>query len=62
MARAPSVRQKLNLIVGGGICDVYGDGFSRGSFGFWCGLIALAAFLCFLAYFHLNRDRINQMG
>ncbi|KAH8362588.1 uncharacterized protein LOC110179765 [Drosophila serrata] len=62
MARAPGVKEKLNIIVGGGICDVYRDGFNFGSFSFWSGLIALAAFCCFLAYFHMNRDRINQMG
>ncbi|KAH8248829.1 hypothetical protein KR032_003492 [Drosophila birchii] len=62
MARAPGVRQKLHLIVGGDICDVYRDGFSCGSFGFWCGLIALGSFFCALVYFHMNRDRINQMG
>ncbi|KAH8246368.1 hypothetical protein KR038_006466 [Drosophila bunnanda] len=62
MARTPGVREKLNLIVGGDIYDVYCDGFYYGSFGFWCGVIALVAFICFLVYFHMNRDRINQMG
>ncbi|KAH8308399.1 hypothetical protein KR059_012021 [Drosophila kikkawai] len=62
MARAPSVREKLNLIVGGDICDVYRDDYNCGSFSFWCGVIGLAAFFCFLIYFHWNRNRISQMG
>ncbi|EDW55549.1 uncharacterized protein LOC6614470 [Drosophila sechellia] len=59
MAGSPGVKDKLNLIVGGDICEVYRDGFNCGSFGFWCGLVGLAVFLIFLAYFHINRERID---
>jgi len=61
MAGAPGVRDKLNLIVGGDICEVYRDGFNRGSFGFWCGLIGLAVFAISLVYFHMNRERIDPI-
>ncbi|XP_017086585.1 uncharacterized protein LOC108118420 [Drosophila eugracilis] len=59
MAGAPGVKEKLNLIVGGDICEVYRDEFNCGSFGFWWGVIGIAVFILFLAYFHLNRDRIS---
>ncbi|EDV30938.1 uncharacterized protein Dana_GF15109 [Drosophila ananassae] len=53
-------RDKLKLIIGGKVCEVYRDEFSCGSIPFWGAFICFAAFGLFLAYYHMNRDRIQQ--
>ncbi|KAH8269731.1 hypothetical protein KR018_008255, partial [Drosophila ironensis] len=52
-------REKLHLLVGGQVCEVYRDSFNSGSSSYWGVAICLILFIALLIYYHLHRDRIH---
>ncbi|KAH8412406.1 hypothetical protein KR009_001815 [Drosophila setifemur] len=59
MKGALGPREKLHLIIGGEVCDVYRDGFNCGSYSTWSVVFCFFLFGLLLLYYHMNRDRIH---